>query len=283
MEQDKTYKYTFKSKDHLVTGEYFNITWNKIKTVAKTDIENIKDISLYYDSKNYDSFKNEAKGVLDIMYFLTQQIMFRYKLFLIKVHLKRNRILDYGAGSGKFASYLSKKSFKTSIVEPYNKKTNNVSQLNIDVFENIADIPKSYKYDGVTLWHVLEHLPNPENILTKIHSILETNGVLMIAVPNINSLDAKYYESNWAALDVPRHIWHFTSKGLISLVESRGFKLTKKHPLWFDAFYISYISEKNKKSRFALIRALFIAIGSNITALINKEYSSLIYIFKRTT
>ena len=49
----------------------------------------------------------------------------------------------------------------------------------------------------------------------------------MIALPNINSLDARYYKSYWAALDVPRHIWHYTMKGITSLVESNGFKLEK--------------------------------------------------------
>ena len=282
MEQNKSHKSKFKAKDHLVSGEYFDIIWNESRTIAKTNIENIKDISLYYNSSNYDSFKNTAKGTLDIIYFLIQKIMFRYKLFLIRIYLKGNRILDYGAGSGKFAAYLSKKNFNTSVVEPYNKEIKNQSLLNINVFEKITDIPKSDYYDGITLWHVLEHLPNPEHLLSKIHNLLEKNGVLMIAVPNINSLDAKYYNSNWAALDVPRHIWHYTIKGIISLVESKGFKLEKKYPLFFDAFYISYMSEKYKNSHLALFRGFLFAIRSNFSALFNQEFSSMIFVFKKT-
>ena len=96
------------------------------------NVENIKDVSSYYDSSNYDSFKNTAKGGLDIIYFLIQKIMFRYKLFLIRIYLKGNRVLDYGAGSGKFAAFLSKKNFNTSVVEPYNKeiKNRNIIPLN---------------------------------------------------------------------------------------------------------------------------------------------------------
>ena len=282
MEQNKSHKSKFKAKDHLVSGEYFDIIWNESRTIAKTNIENIKDISLYYNSSNYDSFKNTAKGTLDIIYFLIQKIMFRYKLFLIRIYLKGNRILDYGAGSGKFAAYLSKKKFNTSVVEPYNKEIKNQLPLNINVFEKITDIPKSDYYDGITLWHVLEHLSNPEHVLSKIHNLLEKNGVLMIAVPNINSLDAKYYNSYWAALDVPRHIWHYTIKGIISLVESKGFKLEKKYPLFFDAFYVSYISETRKNSRFSMIRGFFFALLSNFSALFNKEFSSMIFIFKKT-
>ena len=63
--------------------------------------------------------------------------MFRYKLFLIRIYLKGNRILDYGAGSGKFAAYLSKKNFKTSALEPYNKEIKNQSLLNINVFKKL--------------------------------------------------------------------------------------------------------------------------------------------------
>ena len=282
MEQHDSHKSKFKAKDHLVSGEYFDITWNKSRTIAKTNIESIKDIALYYKSSNYDSFKNKPKSSLDIIYSLVQMIMFRYKLFLIRIYLKGNKILDYGAGSGKFAAYLSNKNFKTSALEPYNKEIKNQSLLNINVFKNIADIPKSDKYDGITLWHVLEHLANPEQVLSKIHNLLNKNGVLMIAVPNINSLDSGHYNSYWAALDVPRHIWHFTSKGIISLVESRGFKLEKKHPLFLDAFYISYISEKHKNSSFAFIRGFFIALRSNFSALFNKEFSSIIFVFKKS-
>ena len=282
MEQNESHKLKFRAKDHLVSGEYFDITWNESKTIAKTNIENIKDVSSYYDSSNYDSFKNKAKGGLDIIYFLIQKIMFRYKLFLIRIYLKGNKILDYGAGSGKFVAYLSKKNFKTSALEPYNKKINNESLSNINVFKNIAEIPKYYKYDGITLWHVLEHLTTPKQVLSKIHDLLEKKGVLIIAVPNINSLDARHYKSYWAALDVPRHIWHYTIKGIISLVESKGFKLEKKYPLFFDAFYISYISETHKNSRFAMIRGFFFALLSNFSALFNKEFSSMIFIFKKS-
>tara|TARA_B100000963_G_scaffold248905_1_gene217951 strand:- start:1316 stop:2167 length:852 start_codon:yes stop_codon:yes gene_type:complete len=282
VEQNESYKSKFKAKDHLVSGEYFDITWNESRTIAKTNIENIKDISLYYNSSNYDSFKNTTKGNLDIIYFLIQKIMFRYKLFLIRIYLKGNRILDYGAGSGRFAAYLSKKNFNTSVVEPYNKEFKNQSSLSINIFENIADIPKSDYYDGVTLWHVLEHLPNPEYVLSKINNLLKKKGVLMISVPNINSLDARHYRSYWAALDVPRHIWHYTIKGIISLVESKGFKLEKKYPLIFDAFYISYLSEKHKNSRFAMIRGFLFAIRSNFSALFNKEFSSMIFVFKKS-
>ena len=282
MEQHDSHKSKFKAKDHLVSGEYFDIIWNESRTIAKTNIENIKDISLYYNSSNYDSFKNTAKGTLDIIYFLIQKIMFRYKLFLLRIYLKGNRILDYGAGSGKFAAYLSKKKFNTSVVEPYNKEIKNQSLLNINVFEKIADISKSDYYDGITLWHVLEHLSNPEHVLSKIHNLLEKNGVLMIAVPNINSLDARYYKSYWAALDVPRHIWHYTIKGIISLVESKGFKLEKKYPLFFDAYYVTYISETHKNSRFSMIRGFFFALLSNFSALFNKEFSSMIFVFKKT-
>ena len=282
VEQNESHKSKFKAKDHVVSGEYFDITWNESKTIAKTNIENIKDISSYYNSANYDSFKNKAKSSLDIIYFLVQKIMFRYKLFLIRIYLKGNKILDYGAGSGKFVAYLSKKNFKTSALEPYNKKINNESLSNINVFKNIAEIPKYYKYDGITLWHVLEHLTNPKQVLSKIHDLLEKKGVLIIAVPNINSLDAKYYKSNWAALDVPRHVWHYTSKGIVSLVESRGFKLEKKHPLLLDTFYISYISEKHKNSSFAFIRGFFVALRSNFWALFNKEFSSIVFIFTKS-
>ncbi|MGI9541548.1 MAG: methyltransferase, partial [Flavobacteriaceae bacterium] len=93
--------------------------------------------------------------------------------------------------------------------------------------------------------------------------------------------DAKYYKHQWAALDVPRHLWHFTSIGLIKMVEENNFMFQSQHPLWFDSFYISYMSEAQKGASFAFVRGVVIGFLSNIKALINGEYSSKIYVFKK--
>ncbi len=64
--------------------------------------------------------------------------------------------------------------------------------------------------DCVTLWHVLEHLYDPVLWLKEIKRILKDDGKCIIALPNIKSADAEWFGNEWAALDVPRHLWHFS-------------------------------------------------------------------------
>ena len=72
-------------------------------------------------------------------------------------------------------------------------------------------------------------IPHHSTALTTTTKLLEKNGFLIIAVPNINSFDSKYYKEKWAALDVPRHLWHFTRNGIESLLKNKDFILIKSY------------------------------------------------------
>src|SRR6056297_1374060 len=85
------------------------------------------------------------------------------------------------------------------------------SQKNISVYPSIHDIPDDRdKFDLITMWHVLEHVHDLQETVAKIESLLADNGILVIAVPNIESHDAKLYRKDWVALDTPRHLYHFS-------------------------------------------------------------------------
>ena len=77
-----------------------------------------------------------------------------------------------------------------------------------DLDELIAD---GVSFDAVVLWHVAEHLHDPATTLRNVASLLRPGGVLMIAVPNFGSPEAKIGKAGWFHLDVPRHVFHFTS------------------------------------------------------------------------
>ena len=93
-------------------------------------------------------------------------------------------------------------------------------------------------FNTITLWHVLEHIPDSHKIISELKLHLDKKGVMFIAVPNLNSYDCLYYKSNWAALDVPRHVWHFTSSGIQILMQNSGFELINRHPLWLSLIHI---------------------------------------------
>lgn len=77
---------------------------------------------------------------------------------------------------------------------------------------------------------------------------LKEKGILIIAVPNPTSYDAKHYKEYWAAYDVPRHIYHFTKRGWKISSQKPNWKLRKIKPLVLDSYYISMLSEKYQKS-----------------------------------
>ena len=115
-----------------------------------------------------------------------------------------------------------------------------------------------------------------------INRILNDNGVLIVAVPNCESYDAKKYRDMWAAYDVPRHLWHFTPTTISKLASKHGFALTERYPMPFDAFYVSMLSEKYKKKSFTFIRGLLTGTMAWLSSLSSKDKSSsMIYIFRK--
>lgn len=101
-------------------------------------------------------------------------------------------------------------------------------------------------YDLITMWHSLEHMPEPRDSLEKVRSYLLPKGKLLIALPNVASYDARFYERHWVALDAPRHLWHFTPKTLDRSAASVGLKLVDKRALPLDLYYNVLLSEKIK-------------------------------------
>jgi 2-polyprenyl-3-methyl-5-hydroxy-6-metoxy-1,4-benzoquinol methylase len=165
-------------------------------------------------------------------------------------------------------------------VEPNYDAKMRAQEKGINLNSNI-DLLSENKYDVITLWHVLEHLPNLEEQIEKIIALLNENGVLIIAVPNFNSFDAKYYKNYWAAFDVPRHLWHFSKNTIKLLFANHGWKVVHTKPMVFDAFYVSLLSEKYKTGKQNYFKALMMGMRSNLKSLSTKESSSQIYILKK--
>ena len=132
------------------------------------------------------------------------------------------------------------------------------------------------------MWHVLEHVSDLDQCIQEIQKRLNTNDILLIAVPNLHAFDALHFAEFWAAFDVPRHLWHFSQRGIKQLIEPNGFELIAQYPLILAALYIAYVSEKHKGSRFALIKGVFRGLQSNWKAKKTGEYSSLAYLFRKT-
>jgi 2-polyprenyl-3-methyl-5-hydroxy-6-metoxy-1,4-benzoquinol methylase len=271
-------------KDHSVSGEEFQLIFNEeldmLETFPQPKAEKLSD---YYESEDYISHTDTKRNLLEYVYHSVRKIALKKKLKLINsFNSETKSLLDIGCGTGDFLETALNANWTITGIEPNaqaraiaNSKTNNavfqteyLHQLN----------PNSF--DVITLWHVLEHLPDLEHQIKLVKSLLKPNGTLVIAVPNYKSYDAQHYKNFWAAYDVPRHLWHFSKTAISELVKKENMKLVQTLPMMFDAYYVSLLSEKYKSGWMNPFKAFWIGWHSNYGARRSQEYSSHIYIIK---
>ena len=279
---EKYPKVKITTKDFLVTGESFDLLIDSRRDLLITSPQpNEQDLSKYYESNLYISHTDSKAGLMAFLYQYVKKYSLALKLRLIlRLNGSSGTLLDIGSGTGDFLKLAKDNGWEAKGVEPNASARNLAKQKNLEVFETI-DMLSGQTYDVITLWHVLEHLPNLELATQKIAHLLKPGGTLVVAVPNFNSYDAKYYKRYWAAYDTPRHLWHF-SKTSMAKIFPLSVKLVKTKPMLFDAFYVSLLSEKYKKGTTFSVKALFIGLWSNIKGLVSKEYSSQINCYKKS-
>ena len=257
-----------KTKDYSFSGDSFELKrCDSCKVVVTTPVPN--NINKYYNVENYDSFRQKP-SLFGLIYGFIQKINTSYKLNLLK---KNKTTLDFGAGSGSFVQEAYKRGYEVYGYEPINETKNK------RITKKLEGLPKN-KFEQITMWHVLEHTKNPKAELLRLKKMLKNDGKVFVALPNIGSYDNTYYGKYWAGYDVPRHLYHFTENSFSVLCEQTGFKIQKKTPLYFDSFYVSMLSEKNKKNPLWPIFGLFVGLASNIVSIFTKNHSSIIYIIK---
>lgn len=269
-----------KTIDFSVSQESFELLYDSELEMLVTHPKP-KDVNPYYDSEVYISHTDSKASLTDRLYQKVKQYSLKKKIQLIDNQLhKSKKVLDYGAGTGDFLAKVNSMGFEGEGIEPNNKARAKAAEKGIELQENMTSL-KVKKYDVITLWHVLEHLPDLNKRIEEIGALLEEKGTVVVAVPNYKSYDAKHYKQYWAAYDVPRHLWHFSKASIIRLFDRHGFEVTSIRPIFFDSFYVSLLSEKYKGNKLYLIKAFFVGLWSNISAYFSKEYSSLIYVIKK--
>lgn len=275
-----------KVKDHSVSQEYFDLIPNSkygyLETVPQPHSDKLPG---YYISDDYISHTDSKRNLFEKVYHLVRIFSLKQKLNLINAFsFKERSLLDVGCGTGDFLEIAKKNDWTVCGIEPNaqarsmaNKKTGNAI-FDVDKLLNF----NASSFDVITLWHVLEHLPNLEEQIRILKKLLKPNGTLIIAVPNHKSYDATYYKAYWAAFDVPRHLWHFNKQSISKLFQDVSMEIVKIKPMYFDAFYVSLLSEKYKSGKMSFFKGFWIGLLSNLQSLKTKEASSLIYIIKNT-
>jgi 2-polyprenyl-3-methyl-5-hydroxy-6-metoxy-1,4-benzoquinol methylase len=268
-----------KTKDFSVSGEEYELLWDAELNMLKTHPQP-KILEHYYISDAYISHTDSAETLIEKLYQKIKKRNLRKKIRLINKYGRAgDTLLDIGAGTASFLESAMNDGWETYGIEPNNKARDLALKKGLKLKENI-DLLQKRNFQVITMWHVLEHLPNLDVQIAKIVSLLNKDGTLILAVPNFQSYDAKYYKEFWAAYDVPRHLSHFSQLSIKLLFAKHGMKVIKIKPMIFDSFYVSLLSEKYRNGKANLLKAFFIGLKSNVLAWKSKEYSSLLYILK---
>ncbi|WP_432672358.1 class I SAM-dependent methyltransferase [Flavobacterium sp. SM2513] len=268
-------------RDYTVSKETFglyrDVKYDMLITFPKPSQE---ELSKYYESEDYISHSNKKKGLFSFLYQIVRGFTLKNKLNIIQhFQVEKGSLLDIGAGTGHFLDLAQKNKWTVTGIEPNLGARNMATEKGISFAENIQSLPNN-SFDVITMWHVLEHVYDLDEQIKELKRVLKPDGVIVIAVPNFRSFDAKYYKRFWAAFDVPRHLWHFSKKSIKLLFQEKHMKVVEMIPMKWDAFYVSLLSENYKRGYMNFFNAIYVGLRSNYKAKKHFQYSSLIYILK---
>lgn len=275
----------FETVDHFASGEKFDIfQCDSCGFRFTQNFPDQRDMGKYYESDEYVSHSNTKKGVVHHIYHIARSVMLKKKRAIVEqaTKLTTGRILDIGCGTGFFLNEMQTNKWVCEGVEVSTHAAKYAREnFGLNIHTSLNQIDTKDQFDVITLWHVLEHLQNLPETFAQLRMLLKPDGVLVVALPNCTSYDAEIYQNDWAAYDVPRHLWHFSPDTFNHLVNREGFLITNLAPMPLDAYYVSMLSEKNLGRKFSFARGLATGTKALLSSIGNpKKSSSIIYLLK---
>jgi SAM-dependent methyltransferase len=254
--------------DHTVSREKFAI-WqcNNCSLRFTQDPPTADSIGRYYKSEDYISHTNTSKGLINSIYQAVRKRTLKKKAHVVAkaTGLDKGVLLDLGSGVGAFAKEMTDYGWQVTALEPdpdARKVARESFSIELLDMDSLHRLPAG-SFDCITLWHVLEHVHELHSYMHTFRKLLKKNGKLIIAVPNYTSLDASVFKENWAAYDVPRHLYHFSPLSMRTLMEKNNFLLNEMQPMWWDSYYISLLSSRYASGSTNWLSALITGYRSN--------------------
>lgn len=281
--KNKDLQFLTRCTDFTVSHETFEIRQCTNCTLGiTTPRPDSNSLGQYYQSEEYVSHSGKTSGGIGLLYKIARSFTLNWKRDSIEKHKTPGDILDFGCGTGEFLHAMQNSGWNITGIEPSDLARSKAERLTKQKIHSTLEV--TGKFDVITAWHVVEHVPDLTETILKLKVLLKKDGILFIAVPNFQSPDGNSYKENWAGFDVPRHLWHFSKKSMNTLLESTKLKLQDIKPMTLDAYYVSLLSEKYKNLNTlnisCLIKGFLGGLKSNITAKREINHSSLIYIAK---
>lgn len=158
-------------------------------------------------------------------------VFLRQREAVVRAARPGGRLLDFGCGAGAFARWMSGRGYEVVGLEPFSLGAPTRAEhllLRREPLERAA--PTLGRFDVITLWHVLEHLKNPVEVLKQLAGLLAPGGVVIASVPNFASWQSQAFKGRWFHLDPPRHLLHFEPRTLADCLARAGLAVERDHP-----------------------------------------------------
>ena len=251
--KDKIHTY-YPPKEYYLESRRCLYSFGSNKEKGKRDCHQTRfDVQQIVAEKMFNEKKTNRGLVNELVYFLAQHRLGRLK----HLGIVTGKILDIGCGDGSYLEILKDRGWETYGTEISEVACKEARRRGINVFcQDLLDIHfKNNFFDCVRLWSVLEHLYNPTAYLKEIKRILKPKGLLIIQVPNFESLASKFFRYKWSGLDVPRHLYHFDKDTLRRFIEKENFVIRDIHTI-----SVGTISTTLNLDRFTLARYILFTL-----------------------
>ncbi len=232
-------KHKFKTRDRLygIPGEFNFFVCKNCGLIFQNPQLSDKELAPYYPKEYvaYDFKKDGRNNLISLLYKTYHSekgnpiLKFAFlpvRNLLRSMPKKINaRYLDIGCGSGNFLRFVKENKMQPHGVDPFLEKP--IKELNIkntDLFK--AKYPSEY-FDFITLNNVLEHVPNPLEVLKECNRILKRDGKIFVNVPNSSSLNYHLFSWRWVSLELPRHLFIYSNKTLNIYGKKAGLKIER--------------------------------------------------------
>jgi SAM-dependent methyltransferase len=230
----------FAARDYI-TGDPFVIERCRECSIAFTRPRPAAaQLDKYYPSEYYGGGTGRFPPPIERL----QRSLYRQRAMAVETMLGRHgTVLDLGCGPGFLLREFRDRGWQvqgTEFSAQSAAHARDVLQLPISVGD-LGNLKFQHaSFDAVVMWHVLEHMIDPQNTVAQVAHLLRPGGVFLCAVPDFGSAEARFARDKWFHLDVPRHLNHFSIPALRTLLATCGFTVERLSYFSFEYDYFSF-------------------------------------------
>lgn len=232
-------------------GEYLVASDLSGKSVDLWQCENCGHVFVIDESFIKEATQSYQDGPVDELYLREKmgraRAVKKYLKKLEKIRGEQGYLLDVGCYAGLFLAEAKRNGWRTEGVE-YSleaiKKARElfgIETIRQGKIEEVVNTIEQETFDVVTMFDVIEHLTQPDLVISGIYNKMKSGGLLLISTPDISSLAARFKRHNWYSI-VPSHLHYFSQKSLAGLLNRNNFEIIDRswQTRYFSLDYIFY-------------------------------------------